>query len=73
MDAHKHKWERYGGCRENPGMHSSGGSVVIASRCTACGAEKREDYWNHRDNKPRKTAKIDITHDEAHAALRGGA
>ncbi len=61
---HKHEWERYGGCRANPGVHSSGGSVVITSRCT-CGAVKREDYWNHRLNKPRETANITITHDGA--------
>lgn len=57
---HRHSWVRYGGCRENPGVHSSGGSVVIASRCQ-CGAEKREDYWDRQNNRPRKAAKVTIT------------
>jgi hypothetical protein len=64
MNEHKHKWELYGGLRENPGVHSSGGSIVIVSRCE-CGSRKREDYWNHRDNRPRKTASVTITREVA--------
>jgi len=60
MSVHRHTWKRYGGLKENPGVHSSGGSVVIATRCT-CGAERREDWWDHRTNRPRKTAKVTIT------------
>ena len=61
--SHKHSWERYGGCKENPGVHSSGGSVVIATRCQ-CGAEKREDYWDHERNRPRKTPSVKVTESE---------
>ena len=34
---HRHKWERYGGCKENPGCFDRGnGTMIFVSRC-ACG------------------------------------
>lgn len=38
--AHRHTWERSGGCKENPGCWDMGdGRMKFVSRC-ACGAEK---------------------------------
>lgn len=48
---HRHEWEPNGGCAENPGVYSSGGSVVFVDRC-ACGTVRRTDHWDHAQNRP---------------------
>jgi hypothetical protein len=35
---HSHKWQRFGGCKENPGCFDRGnGNMIFVSRCDACG------------------------------------
>ena len=36
---HRHKWEMYGGCKENPGVFSEGSIMKYQERCE-CGAYK---------------------------------
>ena len=57
MSAHKHDWKPVGGCKENPGIHSSGGSVKHVEACT-CGRRKTTDYWDHATNRPATTPRV---------------
>ena len=42
--------ETEGGLVENPGIFSSGGSVVANEHCRHCGLRRSEDYWDHRND-----------------------
>jgi hypothetical protein len=61
MTRHKHRWIPKGGLKENPGVFASGGSVVLYHECEGCGAYRRADYWDHRQNRPRRTPEVTIT------------
>lgn len=45
----EHEWKSpysiVGGCEENPGVHGSGGGVIITECCMLCGCKKQTDTW----------------------------
>ena len=68
---HAHKWEDFGGCRENPGCFDLGnGNMIFVSHCDGCGKVKvvgtnyagRGDDWK----------KIYATRDEYIREVWGG-
>lgn len=46
----EHDWQQplsiVGGCKENPGVHGSGGGVAITSACVNCGCAKIVNTWD---------------------------
>lgn len=52
-EADEHEWtsEHEGGCRENPGVWSTGGtSLLFVSRCRHCGMERHEHHLGTQRN-----------------------
>lgn len=48
-DGEEHDWQSplslVGGCKENPGVHGSGGGVIITEVCRHCGCKRVTDTW----------------------------
>ena len=49
--AYDHDWQGVGGCRENPGVQSLGGTTIeITRRCRACGIVEVSRYVGSQRN-----------------------